>query len=241
MELTIPSHIKNIPIHQLHDFNQRGRDEWVRMKAAVIPEGSRVLDVGAGTCPYRNLFNHCDYRTHDFKRYQGEKLGGTTEYGVIDYVSDVSAIPESSGFFDVILCTEVLEHVPEPIEALREISRLIRKGGVVLITAPLGSGLHQEPYHFYGGYTPHWYRHFGEKFGFRIAEVTPNGGFFRMLAQECNRAGSFLSRRSDIPREESEVMYSMLSEVLPRYFFGLEESDRIDSFTVGYHVEMVME
>ncbi len=84
----------------------------------------------------------------------------------MDYVSDITDIPVHDESFDVIICTEVLEHVPEPIKTVQEFSRIIRPGGQLFITAPLGCGLHQVPYIFYGGYTPYWYEKFLPEYGF---------------------------------------------------------------------------
>ena len=66
----------------------------------------------------------------------------------MDYVCDITDIPVSDDSFDVIICTEVLEHVPEPIKVIKEFSRILRKNGKMFITAPLGCGIHQEPYIF---------------------------------------------------------------------------------------------
>src|SRR5205823_2135164 len=150
--------------------------------------------------------------THDFKKYQGEKLGNTREYGQIDYESDIASIPAADNSFDVVLCTEVLEHVPEPIEALREMARLTKPGGRLLLTAPLGSGLHQLPYHFYGGFTPEWYRHFGQKFGLQVREITPNGGFFRLLAQECARVSWTLPEHQHLHGKQTETVKQIFGE-----------------------------
>ena len=233
-----PGRASRLPLTEIHDFNQLERDRWVAEQAGKIPAGARVLDVGAGTCPYRRLFAHCDYRTHDFMKYGGVKLGGTAEYGAIDYVSEIDAIPVPDEAFDAVLCTEVIEHVPEPIRALNELARILKPGGTLLLTAPLGSGLHQLPYHFYGGFTPEWYRCFGPRTGLEVVELRPNGGFFRLLAQECVRvAGTFpLHRHLHGARPES--VHRLFSESLPRYLFGLEENCFIDQFTVGYHVEL---
>ena len=46
-------------------FNQVRRDAWVAEQARAIPPGASVLDVGAGSCPYRNLFERCVYRSQD--------------------------------------------------------------------------------------------------------------------------------------------------------------------------------
>lgn len=227
------------PLGEIHNFNQRERDRWMRAKAATVPAGARVLDVGAGTCPYRELFAHCDYRTHDFKQYEGVKLGNTHEYGHIDYVSDVAGIPAPDASFDLVLCTEVLEHVPEPIAALREMTRLLRPGGRLLVTAPLASGLHQLPFHFYGGYTPGWYQHFGARFGLHVREITPNGGFFRHLAQECARVSWTLPEHAHLHGANLAFVQQLFGDWLPQYLFGLEDGHMAPQFTIGYHVEAV--
>jgi predicted SAM-dependent methyltransferase len=228
-----------LPLDEITDFNQRSRDRWVRAKAKTIAAGSRVLDVGAGTCPYRSLFAHCDYKAHDFKKYTGTKLGNTTQYGKLDYESDIISIPVPDGSFDVILCTEVLEHVPEPVKAVREMARIIRTGGRLLMTAPLGSGLHQLPYHYYGGYTPEWYKHFFPKFALQVKEITQNGGFFKLLAQECARVKWTLPQHRHLHGSSVEFIRHLFGQWLPRYLFALEERCFIDQFTVGYHVEAV--
>lgn len=228
------------PLVEIHDFNQRNRDRWVQSKAYTVSPASRVLDVGAGTCLYRPLFSHCDYKTHDFKKYEGaEKHGGTSKYGQIDYVSEILAIPAPDHSFDVILCTEVLEHVPEPIKVLREISRLLKPGGRAFITAPLGSGLHQLPFHFYGGYTPEWYKRFCKEAGMEAIEVTPNGGFFKHLAQECARAASIYAENSKLHGPEAADIHKLLAESLPRLFFEFDDKCFDERFTVGYFVEAV--
>lgn len=231
--------VPGLPIDELHNFNQRDRDRWIHAKARTVAAGLRVLDIGAGTCPYKPLFSHCIYKSHDFKKYTGEKLGGTKEYGFIDYESDISAIPVPDNAFDVVLCTEVLEHTPEPIEAMREIARIVRPGGRLFMTAPLGSGLHQLPYHYYGGFTPEWYKHFGAKFGFYVTEITPNGGFFKLLAQECARVAWTLPQHQHLHGNNVEFVRNLFGEWIPRYLFALEEKHFIDQFTVGYHVEAV--
>lgn len=227
------------PLEEIHDFNQRQRDRWVATKAAATPAGAAILDVGAGTCPYRPLFAHCRYMAHDFKAYMGVKLGGGTAYGEIDLVSDITAIPAPEASFDVVLCTEVLEHVPEPVAALREMVRLLRPGGRLLITAPLGSGLHQEPYHYYGGFTRHFYERFLPALGIHIVELRPNGGFFLHLAQECARVAWIFEEHRDFHGERAEAIHKLFAEHLPRYLQAMDARYPYEAFTVGYFVEGV--
>ena len=130
---------------QIFSFNSYNRDQWMVYISKGIPAGLDLLDAGAGTGLYRHLFAHCNYKSQDFCQEP------TTQgrYTKMDYVCDITNIPVQDSSFDVIICTEVLEHVPEPIKVIKEFSRIIRPGGKVFISAPLGCGLHQKPYIFY--------------------------------------------------------------------------------------------
>lgn len=235
----LPTPPDSPPLEDIHDFNQRGRDNWVAAKAAATPAGSAILDVGAGTCPYRQLFAHCRYTAHDFKGYEGVKLGGGTSYGEIDLIGDITAIPAPDASFDVVMCTEVLEHVPDPVAALREMVRLLRSGGRLLLTAPLGSGLHQEPFHYYGGFTRHFYERFLPPMGVQLVEITSNGGFFLHLAQECARVAWTFEQHKDFHGDRAEDVRKLFAEHLPRYLHAMDARYMNDAFTVGYFVEGV--
>lgn len=223
-----------LPLRDIHHFNAFDREAWVKQKAATVPEGSSVLDAGAGTCLYRHYFDHCRYTSQDFMKYAG--YDGF--YGDIDIVSTIEYIPVPDDSFDVILCTEVFEHVPDPMAALKELARILKPGGRMFLTAPLGSGLHQLPYHFYGGFTPEWYKHYFAENKLDIVEIKPNGGFFKHLAQECARfAWTFEQHRHLHGELADSVVYPFFNEMLPRYLYGLDEKVFIEDFTIGYHVE----
>jgi SAM-dependent methyltransferase len=229
---------------ELANFNQSNRDRWVASIAERLPPGTRILDVGAGECRYRSLFSHCDYRAQDFGKYEGTPKGllpETWNYGQLDFVCDASAIPVDDGGFDAVLCVEVLEHVPEPIKVLQEIARILKAGGWAFISAPLGSGLHQQPFHFYGGFTPHFYRRFLSQLGFELVSIDPNGRFFRMLLQEVNRGMGIIQSHRRYPRWHPArwLLRVASGDRIARWFTRLDDEIPIDEFTVGYHVEAI--
>jgi len=228
---------------RLLNFNQVDRDRWVRRQAARLPSGSRVLDVGAGSGPYRKAFAHCEYRSQDFTQLRPDQLRGAA-YDAIDYVCDALAIPVPDASFDAVLCTEALEHVPEPIRVVRELARIIRPGGSLILTAPLGSGIHQEPFHFYGGYTPFWYQRFLPEAGFEKIQIEPNAGSFRFFGQESIRF-AYSTRPFALRMPFSlELIWTpiwlllmpVLGLLVPLLCATLDRFDRERRFTVGYHV-----
>lgn len=230
----------------LFAFNLRNRDRWIAEQAAGVPRGSRVLDVGAGSAPYRALFAQCDYKTQDFSQLKADQLrhGG---YAAIDIVSPAHAVPVADASFDVLLCTEVLEHVPEPIAVIREFGRILRPGGRLILTAPLGSGIHQEPYHFYGGYTPFWYEKFLTENGFESVDVAANAGTLRHIAQETIRFMRLTRPFGFAAPWHVHLLWLPFWTILaPALAFAVPIAakllDRFDAekrFTVGYHVTAV--
>jgi len=79
-----------------------------------------------------------------------EGVGGTEgyQYGQIDYIGDIWDIKELDNTFDEILCTEVFEHIPYPNETLKEFSRILKPGGILILTAPSNCLRHMDPYFF---------------------------------------------------------------------------------------------
>ena len=225
----------------IYNFNQHNRDQWVAQKAKELPAGALVLDIGAGKGRYRELFSHCRYMAQDF----GKEPGTIGNYTKLDIQSDITAIPVKENVFDTLLCFEVLEHVPNPVKAIQEINRILRPGGNLILSAPLGSFLHQEPYHFYGGFTPHWYKYHLENNGFKISSITPNKGFFSLLGQETQR---FISLTNPFKSNQTSCITRILISflwlialpfacLLPLVADYLDKIAIESTATVGYHVE----
>lgn len=139
---------------------------FLRESLADLPPGSTVLDVGAGDAPYRELFAAHDYVTTDW--------GGTfyAPETPVDLVAPAHDMPLETGSVDAVVCTQVLEHVAEPVVALQEFRRVLRPSGALVVTVPLTWYLHEVPNDFYR-YTPFGLRHVMEKAGFESIDIRP--------------------------------------------------------------------
>lgn len=181
-------------INKLFPFldNDRRREIWVCKQLNSIPAGEKILDVGAGECKYKKYCSHLRYTSQDFGQYSGsgDNSGlqtGSWDTSRIDIISDITKIPVAKGSYDNILCTEVLEHVPYPDKAIKEISRILKKGGRLILTAPFCALTHMSPYFYCTGFSINWYREILTKNKLEIVELEANGDFFDFVSQELAR------------------------------------------------------
>lgn len=186
-------------------INEPNRQAWLKRTLTGLPAGLRLLDAGAGELQNRKHCMHLEYVSQDFCQYEGQE-GGAPAEGLqikswdnsrIDLVSDITAIPAPDSSFDVILCSEVLEHLPEPTHALDEFARLLKPGGVVILTAPFSSNVHMAPYHYCTGFSKYWYEYHLSRRGFEIKELTANGDWHALLEQEITRLGGLERQRGN--------------------------------------------
>jgi len=101
-----------------------------------------VLDVGCGRMPYRKFTSA--------SRYLGVDVDtpATRELGCADVFYDGHSLPFPAASFDAALCSQVLEHVFEPEAFLREIARVLRPGGQLVLSVPFVWDEHEQPHDF---------------------------------------------------------------------------------------------
>lgn len=223
--------------------NESFRIQWVEKTLKSIAPGKRLLDAGAGEQQYRKFCGHLNYVSQDFAQYDPGKLDSGLQmkkwdYGKLDIVSDIASIPEPDHSFDVILCTEVFEHIINPREAVREFSRLIKPGGELIITAPFCSMTHFAPYHFYTGFSRYFYETELPANGFEIVEMTPNGNYFEYIAQELIRVPSMGKKYAGKRPNIFEIIFlHILLKMLKRFSVNNKNSEEL--LTYGWHVRAI--
>ena len=122
------------------------------IKSLDLVQG-RVLDVGCGGMPYR------DYILENSRadNYRGLDIHSAIEYTggrKPDLYWDGNTIPLGDNSVDSVICTEVLEHVFDPLLLIGEVRRVVKRGGHALFSVPFVWNLHEEPFDYYR-YTPY--------------------------------------------------------------------------------------
>jgi ubiquinone/menaquinone biosynthesis C-methylase UbiE len=224
--------------------NKSKREAWIDKTLRSLPEGLRILDAGAGEQAHKPACQHLKYVSQDFAQYdgQGDNRGlqmQAWDYAKLDIVSDITAIPEEDASFDAILCTEVFEHLPEPVQALKEFHRLLKQGGALIMTAPFCSLTHFSPYHYYSGYNRYFYEMHLPRLGFDILELENNGDYFEYLAQELHRLPQVAADYSGI-----NLRGRFFNLVLGYLIKRLAKCSRVqnssgDILCFGYHVRAI--
>ena len=174
------------------NINEENRDQWLSQTLSSLPAGLRILDAGAGELRNKPLCAHLQYVAQDVCQYDGtgDALGlqtGTWDTSRIDLVCDIVQVPEPDASFDVILCSEVFEHLPDPLKALDEFARLLKPGGKLIITAPFASFVQFAPHHYATGFSRYWYEYHLPVRNFDLEELTANGDWFSFAKQEMLR------------------------------------------------------
>jgi SAM-dependent methyltransferase len=171
-------------------YERRSILDFVMSVAAAAPAGTAILDVGAGDAPYRELFSHADYRTNDWEEsvHPGARR--------VDYVGSATALPIPNASFDLVLCTQVLEHIADPIKVLEECARVLRSGGTLALTVPLAWQLHELPHDYYR-YTEAGVEHLLRRAGFVDMQVRPRNDSLTTLAQLMLNVGATMGEAPD--------------------------------------------
>jgi SAM-dependent methyltransferase len=130
----------------------------------------KTLDAGAGDYGrYHHHFKNAEIVTMDVSPSAG-----------VQVVASMDNMPFDDESFDSVLSTYVLEHVEFPEQCAKEMYRVLRKGGYVLLSAPQIHSLHEEPHDYYR-YTCYGLKSIFERAGFTVVHYEQVGGFYTVI------------------------------------------------------------
>lgn len=199
-------------------------NEWltIRPLAAAIHtlscnfQSGVLLDVGCGNKPYRAWFSNVN-------AYIGTDVTvvGNSE---VDVVSSSLHLPFASQSFDFVICTQVIEHVEEPSQVMLEINRVLKNGGLLMLSAPMYWRLHEEPYDFYR-YTKHGLSYLLKKNGFELIEFIQQGGAWRVVGQALvNTLSAAITFRTYGVKGLATTVLNVFFDLLDRVNYRAEDT-----------------
>jgi len=191
---------------------------------AYIKENDTIFDIGCGNKPFdtyiRSLTKNGDYRGCDVVQSSEHK---------VDIICEATNILEPANKYDVVICTQVVEHVFDHAKVFGEAYRLLKPGGYFIMSGPFIWMLHEEPYDFFR-FTKYGFRKLFENAGFTIKEEKANGGKYAALGQLmihviCNGSG-----KNFFVKNIRAVMILFYNTI----FSWLDDKKKDESYTLNY-------
>ena len=184
-----PSIQKDMPLYSLRRCYV---DAFCFRHIAHLPPGSRVLDLGGDRVSKRGRF--------DIGRYDLRVVYANLTAAKQPHVqADANAVPFRGGCFDAVVCSELLEHVPDPLPVLRDAHRVLRVQGSLFVCVPFLFPLHPDPFD-YGRYTDRYWNEQLARCGFESIEIEKQGLFWSVAADMLRSYALSMDRQGRIQR-----------------------------------------
>ena len=179
--------------------------------------GDHVLDLGAGTRPYAPIYAPVFRRSTAVDvAYSPHDVRG------VDVFAPADDLPFDDETFDFVLCTEVLEHCPDPRAVMREIARVLRPGGYTFLTTPFLVALHDLP-HDYFRYTPPALHMLAKEVDLTIIDIRAKGEYAAVLLSNLvlpwTKVWHALARRLGMPLNHPRNPLVFFPVVLPQLVY----------------------
>lgn len=194
--------------------------------ALLAQPGARVLDVGAGSVVGKNRRagqNALADKYEQLVRQRGY-FGLDVEPGAnVMFVSDAHFLPIADAALDGVIMVSVLEHLYDPVRAVDQVARVLKRGGVFFSYAPFYHPYHASP-HDYFRFTREGYRYLLREFS--QVEMVSGGNSVAVT----NDVVSHAFGGSRLGRSLARVLVELPMSVLFRAFDAGQDSDMAVGF-----------
>jgi SAM-dependent methyltransferase len=136
----------------------------------------KCIDIGCGDMPYKTVIAE---RVTEYHSLDRERRAPDVTF--VGDVQNMSMLIDNT--YDSAVCFDVLEHVPNPMQAISEIGRILKPQGILILSVPHLSRLHEEPHDFFR-YTKYGLHTLLENTGFDVLEMQTQGSLFSFLGHQ---------------------------------------------------------
>lgn len=155
---------------------------------------------------------------------------------IVDVIGDAHALPLKDNSIDSILCTQVFEHLLYPHIAIVEIARVLKPGGIAIISVPQTNELHEEPFDYFR-FTKYALTHLANEAGLEVVELIQRGGFYSVLSQSVIRY--LIERYKGYQSKFANYIISLLAGIVGRmgmWMDCLDKSAANRKFALGWTI-----
>jgi SAM-dependent methyltransferase len=211
----------------------RRTSDWVDLQLSLILDSlrrvaprarGRLLDVGCGDKPYEAIFRpfvteyigveHRD--TFALTSAAEPELGNGKRGPDVLYTGERLPFPDRS--FDTVLSVQVLEHTPRPAELVREMGRVLKGDGLLILMAPFQFRLHEQP-HDYFRYSQHGLRELCARAGLEITHIEQQGSLWSLMGHKLNSYLAFrVAQMGGMAQTMGKLGHEKLTLARPRYW-----------------------
>lgn len=247
--LLLPSKIFPHFLLMRTDVERFGIDQFMDFAKKLVRPTDRLLDAGSGSGRYSDFFSFAHYESTDFSDiFHKDSLKKQ------DFICTLDAIPQENDTYDVIINTQVLEHVQYPQKVVHELYRVLKPGGKLFLTTNQMWGVHGAPYNFF------FYTHYGlkqlfDEAGFTTVFIRPRGGLFWLLGKLSKELPHYIFNQHAFSGYKKSIYFhpafrlTFLGVILYPFFiisvyvcgiimplicFYLDVLDKQKDFTLGY-------
>lgn len=184
----------------------------------------KTLDIGGGTSKYRSIITPCvsEYLVSDLHKEDG-----------VDFVEDARKLSHKDKTFDSILSFQALEHIDDTRAVVREMHRVLKDGGMAIVTAPFLGAQHGHPSDFHRFTVEGLKWHF-EQEGFKIIKAGKQGSTFAVISELFHF--SFLSPY----KKHGRIKRAILNRII-NVFLKLEKWEVLENPDLYTNVYVVVQ
>lgn len=196
-------------------------DKYLRLYAK-----GKLLDLGCGKVPL-----YAAYKDFIDENICLDWAGTFHKNTFLDIEHDLNELlPLNDSEFDTIILSDVLEHIKNPDQLWREMKRVLKPGGILILNVPFYYWLHETP-HDYFRYTEFALRKYADENNFEIIELHSTGGIIEVLTD----LNAKIFMRIPILGRRLSVMIQAFSSFLIKTKFGRRVSlNTGKNFPFGY-------